>query len=412
MPDAPFPAAAPPLPYARHWVDDDDVAAVCGVLRGDFLTSGPVIPRLEAALAERFGVGHVVACASGTAALHLAALAFGLGPGDSAVVPAMTFLATANAVRLTGAEVRFADVDPETGLMRPQDLASALAREDGPPAKALFPVHLNGQSCDMAELAAIARKHGLKAAEDGCHALGGWQGEADGGLAPVGACRSSDAACFSLPPAKAIAAGEGGAVATDDPELAERLARLRNHGMTRDPTRFEQSELACSEATKTANPWYYEMPEVGPNYRLSDIHAALALSQLSKLGRFLKRRRALADAYESALAPLAPLVRPIGRVAGGRHAWHLYAVHVDFAAAGIDRAALMARLAARGIGSQVHYIPVHRQPYYRRRYGEIALPGAEAYYAGCLSLPLFPKMADGDVARVAEALAEALGAKP
>ena len=411
MPDAPIPAAKPPLPYARHWVGEDDMAAVAEVLRGDLLTCGPVVPRLEAALAGRFGVGHVVACASGTAALHLAALAFGLGPGDSAVVPAMTFLATANAVRLTGAEVRFADVDPETGLMRPDDLLAALSRDGAPPAKAQFPVHLNGQSCDMAALAEIARAHGLKTAEDGCHALGGWQSQADGGLAPVGACASSDVACFSFHPAKAIAAGEGGAVATADPVLAERLGRLRNHGLSRDPAQFEQADLAAA-ADGSTNPWYYEMAEPGPNYRLSDIHAALALSQLAKLGRFVKRRRALAAAYDAALAPLAPLVRPVPRVAGGRHGWHLYAVRIDFAAAGIDRAALIGRLAARGIGAQVHYIPVHRQPYYRRRYGEISLPGAEAYYAGCLSLPLFPRMADADVARVAEALAEALDRRP
>jgi dTDP-4-amino-4,6-dideoxygalactose transaminase len=251
----------------------------------------------------------------------------------------------------------------------------------------------------MAGIAAVAARHGLAVVEDACHALGG---------SGVGACAHSAMATFSLHPVKVVAAGEGGVVTTNDALLAERLARLRNHGMTRDPARLAVAEQAFDQGG-AANPWYYEMPEVGLNYRLSDIHAALARSQLTKLDRFVARRRALAAAYDAALARLAPLVRPIARVPGQSPAWHLYVVHIDFARAGVSRAKAMATLRARGIGTQVHYLPVHRQPYYRALCGKLDLPGADAYYERALSLPLFPDMRDSDVERVVGALASALG---
>ena len=412
MPDhTPISAAEPALPYGRHAIDQDDIDRVVAVLRGDRLTTGPAVGEFEAALADRVGAEHAVVCANGTAALHLASLALGIGPGDAVVVPTLTFLATANAPHLAGAEIVFADVDPDTGRMRPEDLDAAIAGAKDKPLKAVFPVHLNGPACAMPEIAELARKHALAIVEDGSHALGGWMDDGAGGVTAVGACRFSDLTTFSFHPVKAIACGEGGAVSTNDPALAEHMARLRCHGMEHDAGRFASEDLARA-ADGGSNPWYYEMPRPGLNYRLSDIHCALGLSQLGKLGRFVSRRRALVEQYDAHLAALAPMVRPIGRPPGGRVAWHLYPVLIDFDAAPIDRAALMQRLSERGIGTQVHYLPVHLQPYYRERYGAAALPGTEAYYRSCLSLPLFPAMKDADTARVVEALAESLEIGP
>jgi len=217
-------------------------------------------------------------------------------------------------------------------------------------------------------------------------------------------------AVFSFHPVKTIAMGEGGAITTNDPVLKERLTRFRNHGMTRDPAALRNRALAFDSDGK-ANPWYYEMPEPGYHYRATDIQCALGLSQLKKLDRFAERRRALMGRYRRLLAPLAPVVRMAPAPTDCTPAWHLCSVLIDFAAAGRTRAQVMAALRERGIGTQVHYIPVHLQPYYRRRYGDLTLPGAEAYYARCLSLPLFPGMADGDAERVAEALAAAVGSR-
>ncbi|MBY0431833.1 MAG: DegT/DnrJ/EryC1/StrS family aminotransferase, partial [Rhodospirillales bacterium] len=221
--------------------------------------------------------------------------------------------------------------------------------------------------------------------------------------AMVGACARSRVAAFSFHPVKTVAMGEGGMATTNDPVLAERMARGRSHGMVREPRDFRQPGMAF-DAGGDANPWYYEMPEPGFNYRPSDLNCALGISQLAKLGRFVARRRALVERYDTLLAGHAPFVRPIARHPWSETAWHLYAVLIDFPALGIDRAWLMRELRERGIGTQVHYIPVHRQPYYRERYGDFPLPGADAYYDRTLSLPLFPAMTDDDVARVAETL--------
>jgi len=390
------------LSYGRHLVDEDDVAAVAVVLRGDRLTGGPAVDAFEAALARATGAVHAVACSSGTAALHLAAMALGLGPGDAVVVPTVTFLATANAVRFVGADVIFADVDSKTGLMGPAHLEAALAGRAN--AKAVLPVHLAGQSPDTAAIGGIARQRGLAVVEDACHALGTTIG--DGGER-AGDCRHGDMAVFSFHPVKAVAMGEGGAVTTNDPVLRDRLRMMRNHGMTRIAGDFLNKELAF-DAAGEANPWYYEMAEAGFNYRASDIHCALGLSQLRKLARFVERRRTLAARYDELMKPLAPVLRPLGRVTGCRPAWHLYVVLIDFDKAGISRAKLMRALHAKGIGTQVHYIPIHAQPYYQRLYGARELPGAATYYRRCLTLPLHAGMDDTDVERVTAALAEAL----
>ncbi|NUB10429.1 UDP-4-amino-4,6-dideoxy-N-acetyl-beta-L-altrosamine transaminase [Azospirillum sp. Vi22] len=407
------PVSRPPLPflpYGRQDVDQADIDAVTAVLRGDWLTQGPTVEAFERALCERTGADHAVSCANGTAALHLATLALGLGPGDAVVVPSVTFLATANAARYVGAEVAFADVDPETGLMGPEQAEAAMERaaRAGWRVRALAPVHFAGQTADMAGLGTLAARHGLAVIEDACHAIGSVDVTPDGPPLPVGSGAFGTLTAFSFHPVKTIAAGEGGAVTTNDAELAARLRRFRNHGMEREPAEFEDHGAAFA-TDGTANPWYYEMAEPGFNYRLTDIHSALALSQLARLECFVERRRHLMDLYAERLAPLAPLVRPAARVPWCRPAWHLCAVRIDFAAAGRTRAQVMADLRARGIGSQVHYIPVHRQPYWQKRCGRLSLPGADAHYARTLSLPLYPAMADSDVDRVVGALAETLG---
>jgi UDP-4-amino-4,6-dideoxy-N-acetyl-beta-L-altrosamine transaminase len=393
------------LPYARQQIDDQDIDAVTSVLRSDWLTTGPSVAKLEQALAARCGARAAISCNSGTAALHLACLALGLGPGDAAVVPAITFLATANAVRMTGAEAVFADVDPDNGLITIAALEAAASRAEaqGLAVKAALPVHLAGQCPDLASLAQWARARDAAIIEDACHAIGTYHACPDGSAALVGACRLSDMVVFSFHPAKTIACGEGGAVLTNDGMLANRLKQLRNHGMTQEPQAFSEHELAFDRQGEP-NPWYYEMPELGWNYRLSDIHAALALSQLSRLDQFVELRRGLAQRYDELLAPFAPLIQPIRRSRGCLPAWHLYAVLIDFAALGIERGALMTGLRAARIGTQVHYIPVHRQPYYRQRAPGLSLPGAEAYYRRTLSLPLFAGMGLSDVGRVVEAL--------
>jgi len=382
------------LPYGRQTIEADDIAAVGDALTADFLTTGPLVDRFDELFARTVSAKYAVSCNSGTAALHLAALAIGLGPGDVAIVPSITFLATANAIRYVGGEVIFADVDPDTGLLRPQDVVTAMERHPGARIKAVLPVHMNGQATDMSTLTDIIASRDIHLIEDACHALG---------AAGVGACAASTMACFSMHPVKAIAMGEGGAVSTNDPALAERLRRFRNHGMSRDSKTFTQPELAFDKQGQV-NPWYYEMQEPGFNYRAPDILCALGLSQLKKLGRFIARRRHLAALYDEKIAPLAPLVRPVPRVSWSEHAYHLYAVLIDFDSAGIERKTVIDQLRSLGIGSQVHYLPVSRQPYYTARYGKQHLPGADAYYARCLSLPIFPTMADSDVDRVIAAL--------
>ena len=380
------------LPYGRQTIEDDDIAAVVAALKADFLTTGPTVEAFETAFAEKVGARHAVACANGTAALHLAMLALEVQPGEVVIAPAITFLATANCARYVGAELVFADVDPDSGLMTPQTLTEALTRLDGRKLRAVLPVHLRGDAADLPGLAALANEAGAVLVEDAPHALGTTM--TFGNVTErVGDVRHSAMATFSFHPVKTIATGEGGMVTTNDAHLAERLRTLRSHGMTRPPG---------------ADPWWYEMAEPGFNYRLPDILCALGQSQLAKLPRFAARRRALAARYHERLAPLAPLVRPAARPPWSDPVLHLMCVLIDFEAAGRTRREVVDALKARGVGSQVHYIPVHRQPYYRDRYGDLSLPGADAWYARCLSLPLYPGMVDGDVEKVVGALREVL----
>jgi len=377
---------------------------VVEVLRGDWLTQGPMVEQFEAAFAAQLGVRHAVACSSGTAALHLTALATGIGPGDAVIVPANTFLATANAARLCGAEILFADVDPDTGLMTAEHAAEALSKSGGNRVRAIFPVHFAGQCQAPDELRGFARDHDLMVIEDACHALGSTY-DVDGQTCPVGACAHSDMATFSFHPVKTIAMGEGGAITTNDDRLAARLRDLRNHGMTRESERFTNADLAFNPSG-APHPWYYEMPTPGLNYRASDLHSALGLSQLRKLDNFVEKRRKLAEHYDGRMEELGPGIVGLTRTMNCRPAWHLYVGLIDFPMIGMPRDDFMLTLRERGILTQVHYIPVHWQPYYADRYGRPDLPGAAAYYARCLSLPLFPTMDEADVDRVVDTLAD------
>jgi UDP-4-amino-4,6-dideoxy-N-acetyl-beta-L-altrosamine transaminase len=376
------------LPYGRQTIDEADIAAVEAVLRSDFLTTGPQVAGFEDDFAAVVGARHAVACSNGTAALHLALLALGVRKGDVCIVPSITFLATANAVRHVGAEVAFADVDPHSGLMTPDTLSQALSRADGRRVGAVLPVHLRGEVCDLPALKRLAEQAGAVLIEDAAHALGS--------VGPGGAVGSNAHApltCFSFHPVKTICTGEGGMVTTGDEALATRLRQFRSHGMT---------------YPAGAEPWVYEMHAPGFNYRLPDILCALGRSQLAKLPAFAQRRKDLTALYASQLGLLVPAAKPAASSVGSDPVPHLMTVLIDFERIGATRAEVMAALKTRGIGSQVHYIPVHRQPYYRERYGELDLPGSDAWYARCLSLPLFPAMTDHDVIRVVDALAQVL----
>jgi UDP-4-amino-4,6-dideoxy-N-acetyl-beta-L-altrosamine transaminase len=395
------------LPYGRHQIDDSDIAAVCSVLRGDWLTTGPSVAAFEETLAEKVGAKHAVACSSGTAALHMAAAALSLGAGDKCVVPTMTFLASANGPHYLGAEIVFADVDPATGLITADRLEAALARAGGG-VKAIIVVHLNGQTCDMPAIAAVAARQGIPVIEDACHALGTTTITPEGQF-PVGSCRHSAMACFSFHPVKVVAMGEGGAVTTNDGLLSERLRRFRTHGMVRSPSDFANAADAYAPDGRP-NPWYYEMPSPGFNYRASDINCALGLSQLRKLERFAAARRELVAAYDRRLKRFPAWAKPIPAAAGCDAVRHLYVLAIAYARTpGKSRAVVMRSLAELGIGTQVHYYPVHRQPYYAQRYGRQELPGADAYYDRALSIPLFPGMDGDDIERVAGALERVLG---
>lgn len=378
------PVDAAPLPYGRQEIDDDDVAAVVAALRSDWLTTGPLVGELEQSFAAYVGSGHAVAVSSGTAALHAAYHVLDLAPGDEVVVPALTFVASANAAVFEGATPVFADVDPDTLLIDPH-AAAALA---GPRTKAIVGVDYAGQPCDWVALRAVADAHGLALVADGCHA----PGARDGGRT-VGTL--ADLTAFSLHPVKHFTTGEGGLVTTDDAALAAQMRRFRNHGIGSDHReRAERGTFA------------YEMVELGFNYRLTDFQCALGISQLRHLDGWLARRRDLASRYDDALAGLGG-VEPLAQRPGADHAYHLYVVQL---ADGLDRDAVFTALRGRGIGANVHYLPVHLHAFYRERFGTGPglCPVAEAAYERILSLPLFPAMADDDVDRVVDALAEAL----
>jgi UDP-4-amino-4,6-dideoxy-N-acetyl-beta-L-altrosamine transaminase len=376
------------LPYGGQSIDDDDVAAVTAALKSDFLTTGPTVAAFEHAFADKVGATHAVSCFNATVGLHLAMLTLDVGPGDFVVVPSVTFLSTANCVRMAGADVLFADVDAQSGLMTAETLREAAARAQGRRIAAVIPVHLRGAVVDMPAIATVAESLGAAVVEDAAHAVGSISASG-----PVGNCAHNAMAVFSFHPVKTMTTGEGGMVTTNDPALAARLASLRSHAMTRP---------------KDAAPWVYEAAELGFNYRLPDLNCALGLSQLAKLDGFVARREVLSRRYDALLAPHADRIAIPNSGAELSPATHLYSVLIDFEALGVSRREVVDRLRADDVGSQVHYIPVHTQPYYRALYGDLDLPGARAWYERTLSLPLFPGMADDDPDRVVDALLRAL----
>lgn len=381
------------IPYGRQDVTPADIAAVSEVLASDWLTQGPAVPRFERALSQSCGATHAVAVNSATSALHLACLALGLGPGDWLWTSPITFLASANCARYCGAQVDFVDIDPRTYNLSVQALARKLeaARAAGRLPKVVVPVHLAGQSCDMAAIHALGREHGFRIIEDASHAVGGrYQG------LPVGCCRYSDITVFSFHPVKIITSAEGGMALTNDAHLAERMALLRSHGMTRDPARMSR---------QADGPWYYEQVDLGFNYRMTDMQAALGLSQLERLQGYVTRRHALAARYDQRLAGL-PLTIP-WQHPDTHSGLHLYIIRVD---AGRRRAVFDA-LRANDIGANVHYIPVHTQPYYRGLgHTTGTYPEAERYYAEAISLPMYATLRDDQQDRVVDVLREALAA--
>jgi UDP-4-amino-4,6-dideoxy-N-acetyl-beta-L-altrosamine transaminase len=391
------------IPYGRQLVEEDDIQAVVNVMRSDWLTSGPAVEIFEQALAARITARHVLACSSGTAALHMATIAAGLRPGDQAIVPTVTFLATANAVCFTGANVVFADVDADTGLLTPQSFLEALTRADASRIKAVLPVHLAGQCPDMEGIIEIARQYGVLVIEDAAHAIGSTFIDRHGKRTPVGSGALGDIATFSFHPVKTIAMGEGGAVSTNSDELAEKMSLARNHGMTRDQAVFRNDDAAF-DAQGNVNPWYYEMHHLGYNYRASDLHCALGTSQLAKLDRFIDHRSRLIVAYDAAIQGNYDLLKPLERTPFGEPAWHLYPVLIDFAKIGKSRLQVMVDLREKGIGTQVHYIPVHSQPYYRQQNASVDFTGAQTYYERTLSLPLHTSMEIADVDQIVETL--------
>ncbi len=368
------------------------------------------MPAFESALARRVRASHAVACSSGTAALHLSMLALDIGPGDVVVTSPITFLASANCARYVGAEVRFTDVDPGTGLMDPSSLEQTLEADAEHKIKAVIPVHLAGQPADLSEIRRLTRDHGARLVGDACHALGAVFLR-NGDKYFIGGSPHADLTVFSFHPVKHVAMGEGGAVTSNNPALVKRLQLFRNHGMQKE--NLTNEELAY-EVSGDRNPWYYEMQELGFNYRLSDIHAGLGLSQLTNLSHSVRRRNQLADSYIGLIKQYFPdgPVRPLAVNPGVFHAYHLFIVLVDFERYGKTRAEVMRRLRAAGIGSQVHYIPIYMQPYYAQRYDidRAEFPGAESYYARALSLPMYPELTDNDVERVIVKLAEILNA--
>jgi len=372
------PRTPPLLPYGRAWLDERDVEAVAEVLRGDWLTTGPRVEAFERALAEATGARQAVAVSSGTAALHTAYAAWGLGPGDEILTSPLTFVATAAVALHLGASVRFADVDPGTGNLDPERAGAAFTGA----TRLLVPVDFAGHPADYARLRPLARARGAALVADAAHSLGATR---DG--VPVG--RLADASALSFHPVKHITTGEGGAVLTDDDERAERARLFRNHGMVRDPARQQRPE----------GPWHYEVQLPGLNYRLPDVLCALGLSQLPRLEAFIARRRELADRYLRALEDVPGLELPVVEdgVAPG---WHLFVVRVRDAA---RRGPFFERLRKEGIGVQLHYPPAHLHPVFRERgFGPGDFPLAEDFSARSLSLPLFPRMGDDDAARVVD----------
>ena len=416
------------IPYGRQDVSEDDIAEVVRVLRSDFLTQGPTVPLFEQSVADYCGAKYAVAVNSATSALHIACMALDIGPGDILWTSPITFVASANCAIYCGAEVDFVDIDPHTYNLSVDALTQKLeqAETSGKLPSVVVPVHLSGQSCDMAAIYALGQKYGFRIIEDASHAVGGRYRQE-----PVGNCRYSDITVFSFHPVKTMTTGEGGILVTDNEAYATKARVLRTHGMVRDYSAFsvfgKQTKENARSLTSEIGPWIYEMQALGYNYRITDIQCALGRSQLKKLPKFIKRRQKIIDQYNKAFADLpwlktpadggwrtvnseslsVPIVYSPSEVTDTMHpviSSHLYTVQIDFKALGKARSQVMVELREKGVGTQVLYIPVYLQPWYQKTYGYALgkCPNAEAYYMKALSLPLHPTMTDADTKMVIE----------
>jgi len=387
--DGGVPVRSTMLPYGRQQLDETDIAAVVEILYSDWLTTGPKVAEFEEAFADFVGAGEAVAVSNGTAALHAAMYAIGIGPGDEVIVPPMTFAATANCVVFQGGTPVFADVDPGTLLLDPDQVEAKITRR----TRAVVAVDYAGQPCDYGPLRAITGRYGLKLVADACHALGGsYQGKPVGSLA--------DLNTFSLHPVKHITTGEGGVVTTGDPGLAQRMRIFRNHGITSDHRQRDEQ-----------GSWLYEMVDLGYNYRLTDFQCALGMSQLRKLSGWVARRQEIARRYDKAFGEV-PAVEPLSVRDDVSHAYHLYVIQLDLTQIRVARAEIFVALRAEGIGVNVHYIPVHSHPFYKERYATAPglCPVAEAAYKRLITLPMFPSMSDRDGEHVITAVSKVMSA--
>ena len=385
------------IPYGRQDITQADIDAVLEVLKSDFLTQGPMVPRFEQRVAQHVGVSHALAVNSATSALHIACLALGLGPGDRLWTTPITFVASANCGLYCGAQVDFVDIDPRTYNLCPLALAHKLeqAEREGRLPKVVVPVHLCGQPCDMQAIHALARRYGFKVIEDASHAIGGkYRGEF------IGNCRYSDITVFSFHPVKIITTAEGGMALTNDAELASKMALLRSHGITRDPA------LMTHEAD---GPWYYQQVDLGFNYRMTELQAALGVSQMERLDQYVARRHQLARRYDQLLARL-PVITP-WQHPDSYSGLHLYVIRLQLDKIGKTHRQVFESLREQGIGVNLHYIPVHTQPYYQRMGFKVGdFPLAESYYSEAISLPMFQTMSEEQQDTVIATLREAVDA--
>jgi UDP-4-amino-4,6-dideoxy-N-acetyl-beta-L-altrosamine transaminase len=382
------------IPYGRQDITQSDIDAVIAVLRSDFLTQGPMVPRFERAVADYCGARHAVAANSATSALHVACMALGLGPGDWLWTSPITFVASANCGLYCGAQIDFVDIDPRTYNLDSRALETKLveAKRHGRLPKIVVPVHFGGQSCDMRAIHALSRKYGFRIVEDASHAIGGrYLNE------PVGNCRYSDVTVFSFHPVKIITTTEGGMALTNDPDLAERMELARSHGITRDPARMTHA---------SDGPWYYQQIALGYNYRMTDVQAVLGVSQIQRMDQYVSRRHELARRYDALLAEL-PVVTP-WQDPDTYSGLHLYVVRLHLDRMTRSHAEVFESLRAQDIGVNLHYIPVHTQPYYRQMgFGAGSFPEAERYYAEAISLPMYPTLHEEQQDLVVEALRRA-----